>query len=101
MKFDKIQRYEDNLWYPILVKIGGNHKIVEMQGRDVNRWNDMVANQRTRIYPMRETVIPELIESIETLIKAVDQYQEECMNDFAWKEIESVQKYLTQFKEQK
>lgn len=41
-----IPRYIDHLWYPILVKVGGGHKIVEMQGREVNRWNDMVEQQR-------------------------------------------------------
>ena len=39
-------RFEEHLWYPILVKgsSGGTH-IVEMQGREVNRWNDMVQQQ--------------------------------------------------------
>lgn len=37
--------YEDRLWYPILVKMGGGHKIVEMQGCEVNRWNNMVRQQ--------------------------------------------------------
>ena len=40
-----IPRYVDHLWYPILVKVGGGHKIVEMQGRKVNEWNDMVRLQ--------------------------------------------------------
>ena len=40
-----IPRYVDNLWYPILVKMGGGHKIVEMQGKQVNAWNDMVRQQ--------------------------------------------------------
>lgn len=42
-----IPRYADNLWYPILVKIqgAGYHKIVEMQGKEVNAWNDMVKEQ--------------------------------------------------------
>lgn len=30
---------EDDLWYPILVKIGGGCIIKEMQGRDVNAFN--------------------------------------------------------------
>lgn len=47
-----IPRYEDHLWYPILVKIGGYCHIVEMQGKEVNEWNDMVASQRTRAYPI-------------------------------------------------
>jgi hypothetical protein len=38
-------RYEDHLWYPILVKVGGGHWIVEMQGKSVNAWNDMVREQ--------------------------------------------------------
>lgn len=36
---EKVPVLEDHLWYPILVKIGGYHHIVEMQGKDVNRWN--------------------------------------------------------------
>ena len=40
-----IPRYVDHLWYPILVKMGGGHKIVELQGREVNAWNDMVRLQ--------------------------------------------------------
>ena len=41
-----IPRYVDHLWYPIVVKsssAGG--KIVELQGREVNAWNDMVRQQ--------------------------------------------------------
>lgn len=34
------QKYEDNLWYPILVLAGGGHRIVEMQGKSINAWND-------------------------------------------------------------
>lgn len=45
MTFRIIPRYEDHLWYPILVKLGGGHRIVEMQGKKVNEWNDMVAEQ--------------------------------------------------------
>lgn len=41
-----IPRYIDHLWYPILVKMGGGHRIVEMQGREVNEWNDMVQQQQ-------------------------------------------------------
>ena len=41
-----IPRYVDHLWYPILVKMGGGHRIVEMQGRKVNEWNDMVQKQQ-------------------------------------------------------
>ena len=40
-----IPRYVDHLWYPILVRMGGGHRIVEMQGKQVNQWNDMVAEQ--------------------------------------------------------
>jgi hypothetical protein len=37
----KIQeRYKDHLYYPILVKIDGYTLIVEMQGKDVNAYND-------------------------------------------------------------
>jgi len=41
-----VPRYVDYLWYPILVKMGGYHRIVEMQGINVNEWNDMVRNQK-------------------------------------------------------
>lgn len=42
-----IPRYEDHLWYPILVKFPGcgNQHIIEMQGKEVNAWNDMVRKQ--------------------------------------------------------
>lgn len=40
-----IPRYVDHLWYPILVKMGGGCRIVELQGRSVNEWNDMVRAQ--------------------------------------------------------
>ncbi len=40
-----IPRYEDHLWYPILVKMSGCHQIMEMQGKQVNAWNDMVRQQ--------------------------------------------------------
>jgi hypothetical protein len=42
-----IPRYVDHMWYPILVKVHGGcgHRIVEMQGKKVNEWNDMVAEQ--------------------------------------------------------
>ena len=47
MTFRIIPRYEDDLWYPILVKFPGcsYHHIIEMQGRKVNEWNDMVKRQ--------------------------------------------------------
>ncbi len=45
MSFRPIPRYEDHLWYPILVKVGGGHVIRELQGREVNAWNDMVRQQ--------------------------------------------------------
>ncbi len=43
-----IPRYEDHLWYPILVRVrGSNHsRIVKMQGCEVNAWNDYVRSQR-------------------------------------------------------
>ena len=30
--------YEDHLWYPILVTEGGQSRIVEMQGKEMNAW---------------------------------------------------------------
>ena len=39
-----IPRYVDHLWYPILVKITGYNRIIEMQGRAVNEWNDKIKN---------------------------------------------------------
>ena len=45
-----IPRYVDHLWYPILVKgLGGGCRIVELQGREVNAWNDMVQQQLMRV----------------------------------------------------
>lgn len=43
-----IPRYVDHLWYPILVPIhgAGHCRIVEMQGKKVNEWNDMVRRQK-------------------------------------------------------
>ena len=40
-------RYKDHLWYPILIKPhgGGGCIIREMQGKEVNAWNDMVREQ--------------------------------------------------------
>lgn len=42
-----IPRYEDHLWYPILVKMPWStyYKIIEMQGREVNRWNDAIVEK--------------------------------------------------------
>ena len=40
-----VPRYEDHLWYPILVKAGGGHVIRELQGKGVNEWNEMVRKQ--------------------------------------------------------
>jgi len=56
MSFKHTERYIDHLWYPILVKSsgGGRRRIVEMQGKEVNRWNDMVREQwlqDTKGYP--------------------------------------------------
>lgn len=31
----KVNHYEDNLWYPMVV----GHRIVEMQGKDINSYN--------------------------------------------------------------
>jgi hypothetical protein len=45
MTYRIVPRYEDHLWYPILVKMGGGHRIIEMQGVEVNAWNDMVREQ--------------------------------------------------------
>lgn len=47
MTFKIIPRYEDRLWYPILIKIPGyeRQRIVEMRGSEVNKWNDMVREQ--------------------------------------------------------
>jgi len=40
-------RFEDHLWYPILVKFPGSNSshIIEMRGKKVNEWNDMVRQQ--------------------------------------------------------
>jgi len=40
----KILRFEDNLWYPIVIKSSENgpNQIVEMQGKAINAWNDAV-----------------------------------------------------------
>jgi hypothetical protein len=48
MQVKPIPRYVDHLWYPILVRVrGSNHsRIVEMQGKEVNAWNDYVRSQR-------------------------------------------------------
>lgn len=40
-----IPRYVNHLWYPILVPFSGANRIVEMQGKEVNAWNDMVRRQ--------------------------------------------------------
>lgn len=37
-----VPKYIDHLWYPILVRVGGYSRIVEMRGKDVNSWNDMI-----------------------------------------------------------
>lgn len=37
--------YESNKTYPILVKIGGSYKIVEMLGKVVNEYNDSIKNE--------------------------------------------------------
>ncbi len=45
--FRVFPRYVDHLWYPILVRPqgSGHCRIVEMQGKMVNDWNDMVRRQ--------------------------------------------------------
>lgn len=40
MQVRVIPRYEDNKTYPILVRMGGYCRIVEMLGRVANEWND-------------------------------------------------------------
>lgn len=47
MTYRPVLRLVDHLWYPILVKasFGGGCVIREMQGREVNAWNDMVRKQ--------------------------------------------------------
>lgn len=45
MTFRIVPRYEDHLWYPILIKSGGGCIIRELQGKSVNEWNDMVRQQ--------------------------------------------------------
>ncbi len=50
MTYRIVPRYEDHLWYPILVKAGGGYVIRELQGREVNAWNDMV-RQQCECYP--------------------------------------------------
>lgn len=55
MTYRPVPRLVDHLWYPILVKVGGGHRIVEMQGKKVNEWNDMVRQQweqDTKGHPM-------------------------------------------------
>jgi len=44
------ENYEPNKTYPILVKLGGGHRIVEMEGYKVNEHNRMVREsyERTR-----------------------------------------------------
>lgn len=37
-----LQRYEDNKTYPILVRMGGYYRIVEMLGKVANDWNDAI-----------------------------------------------------------
>ena len=39
-----IPQYVDHLWYPILVRLGGYCQIVEMQGKDANRWNSTLTH---------------------------------------------------------
>lgn len=37
-----IKRYEDNKTYPILVRMNGGYRIVEMLGSIANAWNDAI-----------------------------------------------------------
>lgn len=41
------KQYVDHLWYPILLKVQNSayHRIVELQGSDINRWNDSIAER--------------------------------------------------------
>ena len=49
-----VERFKDNLWYPIVVKTEKGTEIVEMLGKEANDWNDMLAklNPNKRIYPI-------------------------------------------------
>lgn len=49
-----VERFKDNLWYPIVVKTENGNKIVEMLGKEANDWNDMLdkLNPNKRIYPI-------------------------------------------------
>lgn len=51
MQIKPIPRLIDHLWYPILVRVrGSNHcRIVEMQGCEVNAWNEYVRSQKPEI----------------------------------------------------
>lgn len=40
-----VKRYDDNLYYPILVKFAGYRNIVEMQGKTVNLFNDGIKQE--------------------------------------------------------
>ena len=46
MTYRPVPRLVDHLWYPIVVRSSsGAGKIVELQGKKVNEWNDMVRKQ--------------------------------------------------------
>ncbi len=49
-----VERFKDNLWYPIVVKTEKGTEIVEMLGKEANDWNDMLdkLNPNKRIYPI-------------------------------------------------
>ena len=54
--FKVVPRYEQHLWYPIVVRYGTTSrcKIVEMQGKQVNDYNDWVRehNAQFKKYPL-------------------------------------------------
>ena len=47
-----VERFKDNLWYPIVVKTENGNKIVEMLGKEANDWNDMLdkLNEKTILH---------------------------------------------------
>jgi hypothetical protein len=52
--------YQDDLWYPILVPVNGYCRIVEMQGKDVNRYNEAIyETKNTKTSEPRCTCIDE------------------------------------------
>lgn len=45
-----VQQFKDNLWYPILVPMGGYNRIVEMLGKNINEHNNRVECSCNRGY---------------------------------------------------